>query len=272
MLVDIGVNLTNSQFEADRDSVIERAFAHDVRTLIITGTSISSSEQAKTIARAHPKSLFSTAGVHPHDAKSYDKHASSMIRELAKDPTVVAVGECGLDFNRDFSPRDMQRDCFEDQIQIASDLGLPLFMHQRDAHAAFMEQIVPKRDHFSHGVVHCFTGTGDELDAYLDLDLHIGITGWICDERRGLHLHELVRRIPLNRLMIETDCPYLLPRSIRPRPRTRRNEPMYLPHIAATIAECVGQRTDDLIEATTQTAYRFFGLDLQNVSGMPDDV
>ena len=260
MLVDIGVNLTNSQFDKDRPAVVERAQGHDVTTLIITGTSVSSSEHATELVVDLEGHLFSTAGVHPHDAKNYDMSASQRIREIAQKPGVVAIGECGLDFNRDFSPRDMQRSCFDDQIQIASELKRPLFMHQRDAHGAFMEMIVPRRNDFGQGVVHCFTGTADELDAYLDLDLHIGITGWICDERRGLHLRELVRRIPLNRLMIETDCPYLLPRTIRPKPRTRRNEPMYLRHVAATVAECMGLRTDDLIAATTRTAYDFFDL------------
>ncbi|MEC7656884.1 MAG: TatD family hydrolase [Pseudomonadota bacterium] len=260
MLIDIGANLTSAQFTHDLDDVIQRSFNHQVEVLIVTGTSQDSSQRAHQLAIRYPGQLYSTAGVHPHDAKHFDAKTASALRVLATREPVVAVGECGLDYHRNYSPPDAQRAAFAAQIDIASELDLPLFMHQRDAHEDFMAMIRPRRHEFGQGVVHCFTGTENALDDYLALDLHIGITGWICDERRGLHLQELVRNIPLERLMIETDCPYLLPRDIRPKPRTRRNEPMYLPHIAGTIAQCMGITTETLIRETTETARRFFRL------------
>ncbi|NIR32153.1 MAG: hydrolase TatD, partial [Gammaproteobacteria bacterium] len=177
---------------------------------------------------------------------------------LAADPLLVAIGETGLDFNRDFSPRPVQRDLFERQLQLAAELGLPVFAHERDAHGAFVEILRPLRGELKAIVVHCFTGTAEELDAYLELDCHIGITGWICDERRGHHLHDFLERIPHERLMVETDAPYLLPRDLDPRPRTRRNEPMYLAHIVDTLGRIRGEDPAVLATRTTATARRFF--------------
>jgi TatD DNase family protein len=173
---------------------------------------------------------------------------------------VVAIGECGLDYNRNFSPPDVQRRWFESQVQLACELDMPLFLHERDATSDQVEILKHYRNDFPAAVIHCFTGDADALRAYLDLDLHIGITGWICDERRGHHLHELVKDITLNRLMIETDAPYLMPRTIKPRPKTRRNEPMNLPHVLATIAKCLGKTESEIAAATSATATVFFGL------------
>src|SRR5262249_4358658 len=145
---------------------------------------------------------------------------------------VRAVGECGLDFNRDFSPRPVQERWFAAQLALAAALDKPVFLHERDAHARFvaiLKEAPPVR-----GVVHCFTGTRAELDVYLEMGLHIGITGWICDERRGAGLAALVRHVPLDRLLVETDAPFLVPRDLRPRPA--HNEPAFLPHIAQTVA------------------------------------
>ena len=170
------------------------------------------------------------------------------------------MGETGLDFYRDFSPRPDQERAFEAQLEIASRLGLPVFMHERDAHRRFVEILKPVRDRLGPAVIHCFTGDRDDLDTYLDLDLHVGITGWICDERRGLHLRELVGRIPTDRLMLETDSPYLLPRDLRPRPRSRRNEPAHLAHVARAVASATGETVEALAARTTATACAFFGL------------
>ena len=153
---------------------------------------------------------------------------------------MVAVGECGLDYFRDFSPRDLQRRAFGWQLELAAATGKPVFLHQRDAHDDFIAIL---REHrvSERGVAHCFTAGEKERDAYLELGLHIGITGWINDERRGLHLREVVKGIPADRLMIETDAPYLLPRDIRPAPKTRRNEPTYLPYVVRAIAAARGE-------------------------------
>jgi TatD DNase family protein len=182
------------------------------------------------------------------------------LRALLARPEVVAVGECGLDYHRDFSPRVAQRQAFAWQIQWGRECGKPLFLHQREAHDDFVAILREQARAPLHGVAHCFTGDDMELDAYLELGLHIGITGWICDERRGLHLRELVRRIPRGRLLLETDGPYLLPRDLRPAPRSRRNEPAYLPHIATTVAACRGESFEECAAHTTAAARALFGL------------
>jgi TatD DNase family protein len=258
-LVDIGVNLTHRSFHGDRDAVIRRAVEAGVCRMVCTGTTVRSSEEACALARAHPDTLAATAGVHPHNARDFTARTLEQLRELGRCPEVAAIGECGLDFNRDFSPRPDQERCFSAQIELAGELGKPLFLHERDAQERFLALLAPQRAHLKHAVVHCFTGSAEALDSYLELDLHIGITGWICDERRGRHLRSLVRRIPLARLMLETDAPFLTPRDLRPAPRAGRNEPAFLPHIARTVADCYGIAVEELAEATTATASAFFG-------------
>ena len=261
-LIDIGANLTHESFRHDLDAVLERARLAGVVQMVVTGTSEAESVQAHELARRHPRRMFSTAGLHPHLARDWSDATGRRFEELAARPGVVALGEMGLDFNRDFSPRAEQEAAFEAQLELAAALGRPAFLHVRDAHERFAAILSRYRDRLPRAVVHCFTGTGAELDAYLEMDLHIGITGWICDERRGGHLHALVSRIPTERLMIETDSPYLLPRNLRPRPKSRRNEPAYLPRVLQTLAECHGLDPARLAQTTTATARAFFGLPL----------
>ncbi len=258
--IDIGVNLMHRSFGSDRERVVEAAAQAGVTPLILTGTSVRSSEAAAEYARAYPGRLYATAGVHPHDAKSCDAHTLQALRELAAGGEVVAIGECGLDYNRDFSPRDVQREVFAQQIGLAAELALPLFLHERDAHADFARLLREHRPENVPAVVHCFTGSEEELRAYLEMGLHIGITGWICDERRGRHLRELARLIPPDRLMIETDAPFLTPRDLRPKPKDGRNEPAFLPHIAAAVAECTGRSAESVMDQTTKTAKTFFNI------------
>jgi TatD DNase family protein len=182
------------------------------------------------------------------------------LRALVADPAVKALGECGLDYYRDFSPRPAQRHAFEAQLGLAAELRLPVFVHDREAHEDLLALLKRYRDRLVGAVVHCFTGERRELHAYLDLDMHIGITGWICDERRGLHLRELVRDIPADRLMLETDAPYLLPRTIQPPPAHRRNEPAFLPYVLQAVAESTGRPAEQVAEETTQAARAFFAI------------
>ncbi len=259
-LLDIGANLGHESFHHDLDAVLQRAHVHGVGRMIVTGASREGSTHALALARAYPGTLYATAGVHPHHAIDYDEATDTMLRELAQEPLVRAVGETGLDYNRNYSPRDVQLQVFERQLRIAADLRMPLFLHQRDAHADFVALLGRYRDKVPGAVVHCFTDTGEALRDYLALDCHIGITGWICDERRGTHLRELVRTIPANRLMIETDAPYLLPRTVRPPPAHRRNEPMYLKHICEEIARDRGESAETTAANSTATAEAFFGL------------
>ncbi len=259
-LFDIGANLGHESFHHDLDAVLQRAHTHGVTRMIVTGASCAGSAHALALAKAHPDALFATAGVHPHHAIDYDDATDGLLRELAQDPLVRAVGETGLDYNRNYSPREVQLQVFERQLQIAVDAQKPLFLHQRDAHEDFIALLRRYRDKVPAAVVHCFTDSGDALRDYLALDCHIGITGWICDERRGTHLRELVREIPADRLMIETDAPYLLPRTVRPHPAHRRNEPMYLKHICEEIARDRGEPAQITAANSTKTAEAFFGL------------
>jgi TatD DNase family protein len=258
-LVDIGINLAHDSFDSDRAEVVERARRAGVAYLLITGSSLASTRQAIQLAAAQPEFARATAGVHPHHATDLDPNALQSLSELAHAPEVVAVGECGLDYCRNFSPREAQLTAFRRQLELAVHVRKPIFLHQRDAHDDFASMLREFRPHLVGGVAHCFTAGLDEAREYLELDLYIGITGWICDERRGAHLREVVPHIPRERLLLETDGPYLLPRDLEPMPRSRRNEPMYLPHIAQAVARARGESYETLALATTHNAARLFG-------------
>ncbi len=259
-LIDIGVNLCHASFHSDRSQVIDRALAAGLTTMIVTGTSVKSSVAAQALADQYPAVLFSTAGIHPHDARNCNQQAIATLRKLATQQNVVAIGECGLDFKRDFSPRPVQEKWFEAQIELACELKLPLFLHERAAHQRFVEILSAYKDDLDEAVVHCFTGNEAELKTYLDLGFCIGITGWICDERRGLQLRELVRHIPLDHLMIETDAPFLTPRNMRPKPPDGRNEPAFLPFVLRAVADCMKKSPEEVATQTTATARWFFRL------------
>jgi TatD DNase family protein len=259
-MIDIGANLAHESFAHDREAVLERARAAGVTTIVVTGTTVAASRAAAALAEDRAPLLYATAGVHPHEASHFTRETPGELRALAARPAVKALGECGLDYYRNFSPRAAQLKAFEAQLDLAAELKRPLFLHDREAHADMVALLRHYRDRVPAAVVHCFTGTREELHAYLDLDLHIGITGWICDERRGLHLRELVREIPADRLMLETDAPYLLPRTIKPPPPHRRNEPAFLLHVLRAVAQSTGRAAEDIARETTQTAKAFFGL------------
>ncbi|HEY5972101.1 MAG TPA: TatD family hydrolase [Pseudoxanthomonas sp.] len=259
-LIDIGANLTHDSFDHDRDAVLQRAHDAGIVQMVVTGASREHSPKALALAQAHPGFLFATAGVHPHHAAEYTDECDAEMRALLAHAEVVAVGECGLDYFRDFSPRPAQRKAFERQLLIAVETGKPLFLHQREAHADFVGVMKDFDGRLGPVVVHCFTGSREELFDCLDRGWHIGITGWLCDERRGLHLRELVKHIPADRLMLETDAPYLLPRTVKPKPSHHRNEPKYLAHIVAELARDRGEDATATAARTTANARAFFGL------------
>ncbi len=259
-LVDIGINLGHESYDHDRDAVLARAAAAGVVQMVVTGASRNGSRQALDLARAHPGRLFATAGVHPHHALEVTDEAVAELRGLLAQPEVVAVGECGLDYFRDFSPWHAQQRAFERQLELAVECGKPLFLHQRDAHDDFLAILKPFLPRCGPAVVHCFTGDERALRESLDAGCCIGITGWLCDERRGQHLRDLVKRIPADRLMVETDGPYLLPRTLKPMPKDRRNEPAFLPHIVEELARDRDEPFATTAAATTATARAFFRL------------
>lgn len=270
-MIDIGLNLTNSQFKNDIDQLIKSAVDADVSTMIITGTSIEQSQSALQLCEQYPDSLYSTAGIHPHDAHSFKQSSCQQLSALLSEKKVVAIGECGLDFNRNFSTPAEQLSCFEAQLELAVELKMPVFLHQRDAHSDFLQLIKKYRSGLVNAVAHCFTGGQKELDSYLSEDLYIGITGWLCDERRGKELQDCVHLIPENRVMVETDAPYLLPRSLKlpdddscslnskqKKKRRSRNEPQYLPHIVTTLAALMATHESEVARLTSDNARHFF--------------
>jgi len=259
-LIDIGINLAHDSFNFDREAVVARAVDAGVVQMMVTGSDGQSTRQAIEMARTHPGVLFATAGVHPHNAKELTEELLVELRQLATLPQVVAVGECGLDYFRDLSPRAAQQKAFHRQLELAAQVRKPVFLHQRDAHADFVAILREHRTSLAGGVAHCFTGNHEELIACLELELAIGITGWICDERRGAHLIPLMKEITADRLLVETDGPYLLPRDLPSKPESRRNEPAYLPHIAATVARARGESLEQLAATSTAAARRLFGL------------
>ena len=260
-LIDIGANLAHDSFDDDRDAVLQRAADAGVSALVITGSSDQSNIAALALANNNSGWLYSTAGVHPHHASDYNEKSDEIIRQCLADKCCVAVGECGLDYFRNFSPREAQLDAFRAQLDIARDTGHAVFLHQRDAHDDFVEILEAALPNLSHAVAHCFTGEGESLREFLAMGLYIGITGWICDERRGEHLKDIVSAIPDDKLMIETDSPYLLPRTIRPRPKSRRNEPAHLTEVLKSVAEARAQTEEHVAAITTANAKRFFGID-----------
>lgn len=266
-LVDIGANLTHESFASDLDQVLNRAQQANVVRMIVTGSDLQESRNAIELSRMKPEILSATAGIHPHYADQYCSETSEQLATLIANDVVAAVGETGLDYFRDISPREKQRESFIAHLELAKNSGKPLFLHQRDAHDSFLGILKEHRTELGKIVVHCFTDTAQALSDYLQLDCHIGITGWICDERRGAHLLDCVGDIPLNRLMIETDAPYLMPRTLKPKPKTRRNEPCTLPEVLRRIASVRTETDTEIARQTTGNAIDFFNLADNPLSG-----
>ena len=263
-MIDIGVNLTNKRFDKDRLDIINRAKKCGIESILITGTNIDESQKALLLCqkyhKSHPHYLYSTAGVHPHDAGDVSHDYLEQLSYLAKKKEVKAIGECGLDFNRNFSTPDEQVTVFQDQVVLAAELNMPLFLHQRDAFKPWFDILSPFFDQIPVMVSHCFTGNKNELEQCLSANMYIGITGWLCDERRGQELRDILNIIPLNRLLLETDAPFLTPRTIRPRPKSSRNEPSYLPYIIEEIAKITGIEKEEIAFKTSDNARNVFNL------------
>jgi len=268
-LVDIGINLTSNQYDKDLDAVVDRAIKSGVTKMIVTGNSVRGSTEAAQIVKKYPNNTYFTAGVHPHDAKTCNANTIKLLTNLLNDPKCVAVGECGLDFDRMYSPREIQETWFEEQVKLAVALNKPLFLHCRGtgsngsggSYEPFIAILKKYPAILSKCCVHCFTGTKEQLEMLLAADMYIGITGWICDEKRGKVLQEIVPLIPKDKLMIETDGPFLYPFNVPKSVHTgRRNEPYLLSYVAKKIAECRNEEYEDLVAYTTQNAIKFFGL------------
>lgn len=259
-LIDIGVNLTNKRFKDDTPALLERAQQAGVRFQIVTGTSIEESHQALELCQQFPDTLYCTAGIHPHDADHAPDDFVAQLSALANHDPVKAIGECGLDFNRNFSTPENQERVFEQQLALAASLNMPVFLHQRDAFERWQSILNQHLAQIPKAVSHCFTGNLCELKACLDMGLYIGITGWICDPKRGQELYDIAKYIPLDRVMIETDAPYLLPKTMRPKPKSSRNEPSYLIHVLTTLSQAMSVDIEQLAVKTYLNSRNFFDI------------
>ncbi|GAB6028418.1 hypothetical protein CHUAL_002578 [Chamberlinius hualienensis] len=282
ILIDIGANLTNKKFSRDLESVIRRAKDAGVQQMIVTGTSVHLSKEALRLTQMHPGTLFCTAGVHPHEAKSWDEDSYSNLQEIASNPECVAIGECGLDFNRNYSPPDIQLEVCEKQVQLACHLKKPLFLHVRDAHKELITILSKYRQELPVVVVHCFTGEKSEAEEYLSMGFYIGLTGYIWKDKSNEGVRALLENntIPLDRLMVETDAPFMypntraskLPSHIRDTLTERslsflyryctfqRNEPCSLPVTLELVAAYMKRKPEEVALATTYNALKVFGL------------
>ena len=262
-LIDIGANLGDAAFDGDRAAVIERAGAAGVGRMILTGTGLDESERALGLAGERREVFRCTAGIHPHWATQWTgspANARSVIGRVLDNPLAVAAGECGLDYFRNISPPAAQRAAFAGQLELAAEHGKPVFLHQRDAHDDFLAILKDSEVRELGGVAHCFTGGPVEAESYLELGLYIGITGWICDERRNQDLLEAVSVLPLDRVLVETDSPYLLPRGMNAEPPVkRRNEPQFLPYVVRELAGRMRIDAEELAAAAGRNTQALFG-------------
>lgn len=282
MIVDIGANLTNKKFSRDLDQVIQRATDAGVTKIMVTGTSMHSTKEALRLTRLYPNILYSTAGIHPHDAKSWEEDTYRELELIASAGECVAVGECGLDFNRNFSPPDVQISVFEKQVELACKLGKPLFLHERDAHDTMVEILTKNLDRLPACVIHCFTGTKEQALKYLELGCYIGLTGYLWKDKSENGVRKILEEgaIPLDKLLVETDSPFMYPntrasklpqhikdclteRSVTFLQRYctfQRNEPCSLPVTVEMIAAYIKKTPEEVALATTFNALKVFGL------------
>lgn len=259
-MIDIGINILNKQFQSDADEVIDRAFDAGIEKLILTGVNVSNSIKSIEFCKKYNRDIYCTVGIHPHEAKSMNAQSIEILRKSSTHQYVKAIGECGLDYDRDFSPRPIQKKCFEAQIELAIELNLPLFLHERAAFQDFNLILDQYADKLPPRVVHCFTGSINEAKIYLDKGYYIGFTGAITDERRFSHLKEVLKYVPLDRMMLETDAPFMLPKNITNKSNDRRNEPAFLPYVSKYIAQIKNISTEKLNNETTLVAKKFFKL------------
>ena len=257
-IADIACNFTSERFDNDLDEVINQAIVNNITKFGLICSRLSDIDKLLEIYNRYSKDMFFTIGVHPHHANEINEEYLKKLKEVINNNNPHAIGETGLDFFRNLSTYEEQIYAFEEQIKIAIDTNKPLFLHQRDSHDDFIKILRKYSSDINKSVVHCFTGTKEQLNDYLELDCYIGVTGWICDAKRNVELRKTIKNIPLERLMIETDCPYLIPKNLDEKPKNNRNEPTYLNHIANEVAALMKKDINDIREKTYKTSLSFF--------------
>lgn len=257
-LFDSHCHLDLAEFDKDRDQVVQRAREAGVEKILIPGCDLKSAKKAVALADAI-SGCYAAVGVHPHDASGCSDQVMAELKGLTAHPKVKAIGETGLDFNRMYSPAHIQEKWFERQMALARDTGLPLIFHERDSKGRFLEMLVAHIIPGQKGVVHCFSGNKKELSAYLDLGFFIGVTGIATMKKRGKPLRDLIPLIPLDRLVIETDAPYLTPAPEKN--KTRRNEPAFVGRVLSTAAKVLNRKEEDLAGMIWGNTLRLYAID-----------
>ncbi|KAK0090777.1 hypothetical protein PV325_003797 [Microctonus aethiopoides] len=283
ILVDVGANLTNKKYARDLDSVIQRAKDAGVQKIMVTGASIRSSKEALRLTRIYPGVLYSTAGVHPHDAKSWeDSDTLKELESIVNNPECVAIGECGLDYNRDFSDPETQRAVFHKQIELACRLNKPLIVHERGAQSDVLEVLSHYKNRLPPVMIHSFVGIAEEAQLYLDQGFYLGITGYLCKDKSDRGMRKIFEsdNVPLDKILVETDAPFMYPNTrasklpehvkdgLTERSMTflhryctfQRNEPCALPAIVEMVAAFMRKSPEEVALATAFNALKLFGL------------
>jgi len=254
LLIDTHAHLDSSRFNKDRAEVIKNARDSGVSYIVNIGADLRSSRYSVKLAREYPF-IFATVGIHPHDAISLDANVLAELEKLAGEEKVVAIGEIGLDYYYDHSPRDIQRAAFIDQLVLAKKLNLPIVVHSREAEE---DTISILKEHYRQGgtgILHCFSGSLKMAREALELGFYLAFGGIVTFKNAG-GLLEVLEELPLDRILLETDCPYLSPVPYR----GKRNEPAYLPYVAEKIGEIKGVSLEEVAEITTANAIRVYNL------------
>ena len=258
-IADIACNFTSERFDNDLGKVVDKAVANKISKFGLICSRLSDIDKLLGIYNQYSSNMFFTIGVHPHHANEINDQYLKKLKEEVNLNDPDGIGETGLDFFRNLSTYEEQIHAFEEQIKIAIDTNKPLFLHQRDSHDDFIKILRKYSADFNKAVVHCFTGTQKQLDDYLELDCYIGVTGWICDEKRNVDRRKTIKNIPLSKLMIETDCPYLIPKNLQEKPKNNRNEPCNLNHIVAEISALMDIDEGILRKETFENTKSIFG-------------
>ncbi len=261
-LIDIGSNLLDKQLLKNIDSVVSNCKKNNIKHIVITSSRIEDTTEAKSLINKYPEMFSTTVGFHPHNAKFYKESSYNQMLQLAKEDYVVAIGECGLDYRRNYSEPKDQVLCFKRHLDLATNINLPMFLHEREAHEDFIGMLREYISQIENAVVHCFTGDLKALKNYLDIDCYIGITGWITDPKRGYHLHDIIKYIPEDRLLIETDSPYLMPFSYKIKNK-KYNEPANLIYILDFISKIMKKKSDELASQLYNNTCNFFNFNFK---------
>lgn len=258
-LFDSHCHIDDRCYQEDFAAMLERAQKAGVDAMLIAGVDAKGAPKAVQLANRYDH-IFAAVGIHPHDAQHCTDEDVAKLEALSRDPKVVAVGEIGLDFNRMFSPQKDQEKWFVRLLEMADQCELPIILHERDTEGRLLEVLEAHSQKYN-GVIHCFSGNEKELFRYLNLGLHVGITGIVTIQKRGARLRQLVPKIPIDRILIETDAPYLTPAPEKN--KFRRNEPAFVGRVLHKIAEVRGEALESLAQTIWNNTCRLFGIQTQ---------